>query len=365
MNISPEQFNSKLNPDTSEMNVAEQYIKSKRTDAYRSLTSCKRVYLDTNYWIRLREAQRNTNPLDRELLEKVMSLVKRNKCIFPISEITFWEILKQSDFESLRQSASIVDKLSKGISIINEDERRTLEILSFMRKAQEKGSHETSELVWSKLSMNILYPILPQPENLEMKKSLIDYISALSFSDMITVLEQNKHYEPFFFQDNIDFLNEAKEKYKNENNSFEQMFLSELGGYVDLFKESLNQAMIQLYYWDTGRYPTLEEKAGTDQNLLRNVIYNFFKLKKATTEFPSYSILPELFAAVRWNTTRKHSDGNDTMDFLHASAALPYFDFFFTERELNTIIRQRKLDARFNCVVESDPNKVLEILNSL
>jgi hypothetical protein len=123
--------------------------------------------------------------------------------------------------------------------------------------------------------------------------------------------------------------------------------------------------MCQLYYWDHGRYPSIEEKGNQNPNILRNVICNSFRLKKVTSEFPTYSILPELFAAVRWNTTRKYVDGNDTMDFLHATAALPYFDFFFTERELNTIIKQRKLDTTFKCVVESDPNKVLETLNSL
>ena len=347
------------------MTEVEHYIKTKRIDTCHSISTCKRIYLDTNFWIRLRDAHGNTNSRDKELLDKITELVDTNACILPISEITFWEILKQSDFNSLRKSASMIDKLSKGISIISEGERRTLEFLYFISQAQKKDIYQTSELVWTKLSMNILYPILPQPENLELKKSFIDYLSAMSFSNMVAALEKSKEYEQFGFQDNVDFLNAAKEKYKGENKSFDQMFLSELGGYVDLFKESLNQAMDQLFFWESGRYPTAEENVGTDPAQLRNIIYNLFKYKKATTEFPTYSILPELFAAVRWNKTRKYSDGNDTMDFLHASAALPYFDFFFTERELNTIIKHRKLDTTFNCVVESDLNKILEILNSM
>ena len=347
------------------MNEAEQYIKTKRLDTWHGISTCKRIYLDTNFWIRLRDAQGNRNSLDSDLLNKITGLVDSSICVLPISEVTFWEILKQGDFNSLRKSASSIDKLSKGISIISENERRTLEFLYFMRKAQKKDVYPTRDLVWTKLSMNILYPILPQPENMELKKSFIDYLSAMQFSDMIDVLGKSKHYEPFAFQDNVDFLNAAKEKYKDENKSFEQMFLSELGGYVDLFKEPLNQARDQIFFWESGRDPTTKEKEGIDPNQFRNMIYNLFKYKKATTEFPTVSILPELFAAVRWNTTRKYKDGNDTMDFLHATAALPYFDFFFTERELSTVIKQRKLDFTFNCVVESDPKKVLEILNSL
>lgn len=177
-------------------------------------------------------------------------------------------------------------------------------------------------------------------------------------------MEENKLFKPFHFKDNVDFLNEAKEKYKDENKSFKQLFLSELGGYIDCFKDTLSKSIEQLYIWEHGKEITEAEKTAIDQDVLKNLIYNLFKFNKVTTEFPTICILPELSASVRWNKTRKYVDGNDTIDFLHATSSLPYFDFFFTEKELKTIICQRELNIKYNCIVESDTNKILDILNT-
>jgi hypothetical protein len=68
---------------------------------------------------------------------------------------------------------------------------------------------------------------------------------------------------------------------------------------------------------------------------------------------------------MRWNKDRVYKDGNDTMDVLHAVHALPNCDYFFTENELRSMIVQLKLDKLFNCVAESNPKKILEILSAI
>lgn len=347
------------------MNSTENYIKQKRLDLYNSIKTTKKIYLDTNYWIKLRDAEKKGNSTDKELLDKLKELVRQKKCVIPISEITFWEILKQSDFKTLKDSAILIDAFSQGISLITDDERRRLEFLVYWRKKQNKSTYESVELVWTKLSMNLLYNNLPQPEQFDLKIKFIEFIESITFFDMISIMEENNDYKPFVFKDNVDFLNEAKEKYKDQNRSFKQLFLSELGGYIDCFKDSLNETMEEMYYYDNGKRITEIEKSERDQNGLTDMMYNLFKLNKVTTEFPTFSILPELSASIRWNKSRKYVDGNDTIDFLHATSALPYFDFFFTEKELRTIISQQKLDINYNCIVESDINKVLEILDTL
>lgn len=347
------------------MDSAENYIKQNRLDIYNSIKTSKKIYLDTNYWIKLRDAENNGNLYDQKLLRKLKELINLKKCIVPISEMNFWEILKQSDFKSLKKSAILIDNFSRGISLISDDERRRLEFLVFMRKLQKKECHESFELVWTTLAMNMLYNKLPVPQEYELKIKFIEFIESLSFFDMISILEENKNFEPFKYKDDIDFLNLAKEKYKDENKSFKQLFLSELAGYIDCFKDSLNDTMEQMYRREQGKDITDKEKKEIDQNDLTNRIYNLFKLNKITTEFPTFSILPELSASVRWNKARKYVDGNDTLDFLHAAGALPYFDFFFTEKELRTIICQQKLDTKYNCIVESDIHKILDHLENI
>lgn len=149
------------------MITTDNYITQKRLNLFNSIRTTKKIYLDTNYWIKIRDAEKNGNETDKKLLNKLKELKEFNKCIIPISEITFWEILKQSDFKTLKESANLIDFFSEGISLITDDERRELEFLIFMRKAQKKSTYEAIEMVWTKLSMNMLYNNLPRPEQFD------------------------------------------------------------------------------------------------------------------------------------------------------------------------------------------------------
>jgi hypothetical protein len=40
------------------MNQTENYIREKRLETYKSITGYKKIYLDTNYWIKLRDAEK-------------------------------------------------------------------------------------------------------------------------------------------------------------------------------------------------------------------------------------------------------------------------------------------------------------------
>ena len=48
---------------------------------------------------------------------------------------------------------------------------------------------------------------------------------------------------------------------------------------------------------------------------------------------------------------------NDMSDFRHAQAALPYFDYFFTEHSLRDLVLRSNMrfDVEYHCVVESHP----------
>ncbi|MDQ6482421.1 hypothetical protein [Dyadobacter sp. LHD-138] len=348
------------------MSQIAKYIKAGRLFTFESIKSCKKIYLDINFWIRLRDASNSGSDTDQALLNTIEEAVEKNKCILPISEVTFREILKQKEMSSLKRSCSLIDRLSKGVCLINDDELRQLEYIHFIRIKTAKEVHPLDELVWSKLPLVVMYPKLPSvPNDYDLHTEMIKQLSDLSFLDMVSSIINSGKFEAFSYKDDVELFNKNKEKHKNENKSFEQMFLSELGGFIDLFQESLAEANRQSFHWDYGIGSEDVQFSDIELKLPGNMIYNLFKLKKVTNEFPSFSIFPELNAAVIWNKNRKYRDGNDTMDFFHAAAALPYFDYFFTERELATIIKQRKLDVTFKCTVESDVRNVLEAIKLL
>ncbi|MFM2306051.1 MAG: hypothetical protein RLZZ367_720 [Bacteroidota bacterium] len=338
----------------------DSYVKTKRLEIGTYVSKKKIIYLDTNYWQKLKKQEED---IYKDILAKSIRLVASNKCIFPFSEAIFWEIFKQSDIASLKRTSNLVDELSQGISLITSKELLSLEFKHFIRSRTQKNVHDLNELVWTKLFF-VVGNGLPMPTDEALFVSFYEFISKLSLSDVISMIEEGGNFEPLIHKDNVNRMNEEKEKYRNENSTFDALFISELIGCVDIHKGILGDAMVQMYYKDTGRMPEQNYDYEKNAEQLKILICNGFKLGKIIKELPSLHILPELFASMRWNRDRKYKDGNDTMDTLHASFALPYCDFFFTEKELKTMIIQRKLDSRYNCVVESNPKEVLRILNS-
>jgi hypothetical protein len=92
------------------------HIKRHRLDISKLIKGKTIIYLDTNHWLNLRDQNREFEPNKRILLDKIIELSDSGKCIFPISEITFWEFLKQSDIKTLKETSVLVDRLSKGIN---------------------------------------------------------------------------------------------------------------------------------------------------------------------------------------------------------------------------------------------------------
>jgi hypothetical protein len=336
-----------------------QHLSNIKLEIGQSITFKTKIYLDTNYWLKIRDCKTDK---DKLLYNQLIKLVEAEKVILPISEITFWEILKQSDLSSLKQSALIIDKLSKGISIACEKDRQRLEFLNFVKGNLGKPKNNLNEMVWTKISLIILLPFFLKDDPDMLNAGFINFLSDISFENIINQLEATSNLKPFYHKDDIRALNYGKEKYIHENKSFHQMYLSELGGYLQEFEKDLNSYFEEFYFNETGNKVTDRERQSINYKSWKNMIYNFSKLKKLDDELPSYRLFPEMNAVARWNKDRKYKDGNDTFDFLHVSSALPYFDYFFTERELSTMIKQRKLDEIYNCKVSSNIDEILEFL---
>lgn len=337
------------------------YLLQKQIDLGNSISNCKKIYLDINYWVKLRDQESDA---DRELFNKLEKLVADNKCVLPISETIFYEILKQNDVNSLKKMAAVITKFSKGISIVSDQERQQLEFVNFIHAKTQKPIFDLKVTIWTKISINIIYNMLLKYEPEKADNRFVDFLENISFDKIIT-LADNPNFKPFKFKDDIEFFNKSKEKYKNENTSFKQMYLSELGGYLETFMDDFIKYMDDIYFLENSKHLTSKEKEKVHFTNWSLCIYNLVKLNKIKTELPSFTIFSELNASIRWNKERKYSDGNDTFDFLHATAALPYYDYFFTEKELRTIIEQCKLDKNYDCIVLSDINNIIKELESL
>jgi len=76
-------------------------------------------------------------------------------------------------------------------------------------------------------------------------------------------------------------------------------------------------------------------------------------------------IRANLAAGIRWDKTRRYRE-NDFHDLSHAVAALPYFDYFATERSLAHLIStQLKPDRRYRSQVVKTSDELVAVIGKL
>jgi hypothetical protein len=306
---------------------------------------------------------RNKNEAENDLYKKIIELAESKKCIFPISQDIFLEILKQKDKETLKETARLIDFLSKGVSLISLEERIAVEISHFLYEFSELEIYERKEMVWTKLTyaMGFTTPTndwIDKTLDEVIQKAFIDQMWSISLLDMIEFMEKNgdslarKLYRP---SNRADLLNRGKFDHADENKTFQEMFLTELVGILDVYKDQFSYFMAKLYEKKTSNIVTSHEFNNTGyESDLFNMICNMFKFEKAKDRLPTLAILSGLHTVTRWDKERKFKD-NDGHDFNHAASALPYADYFFTEKSLTHLITQKltEYDKIYSCNVQS------------
>lgn len=344
------------------MPYIEDYIQRQSKDNYARIANRKLIYLDLKFWILLRDGGKSDAEL--QLIFRLNELFNQRKCLFAASEATIWEVMKQHDPKSRGATLMLVEKYTEGVALLGDKQRAKIEFINWVRS--QRGKQERyfpQEFVWANIHLMFGYFFYSEKSELlplELQKSLLDFVSGMPLSALLS----DRQVPPFGYKDDIVSMNENKEKFLEENKSYKALFLSELWGCLDCYKHIFSAAMTNLYFDETGRHPTDEERRRNDGEEWSKLIYQGFKKNTFTTELAIFNISAWLFAAMRWNKSRKYRDGNDTIDIVHAAAALPYCDYFFTERELHTIIGQLNFDKMYGCTVGSRPSEILSLLDA-
>ncbi len=139
----------------------ERHVRAKVLETADRVLARKRIYLDTRFWVDLREVRlgRRRDPTYEELLRTLIDLVRGGHAICPINANIFAEILKQRDETTRLATAKLIDELSLGIAIQPEDERIGTEIHHcFLRSQLGADALEPLErLVWTSVSYLLGY----------------------------------------------------------------------------------------------------------------------------------------------------------------------------------------------------------------
>lgn len=330
------------------------HLKKRQIDLYSTkIKNKKKIYLDTNYWIYLRDQyfiEERSN-----YANNIISLYDSGKFIFPISDITFLEVLKQTDINTRNNTIELIDKLSDGITSITTHERLGLEVMNLIGDTMDLNLHDINEIVFTKLSFILGYTVPPYQwgsvdNTTKINSDYVDYLWDMPLKKIVSMLDLKnwKHHS-----DNSEYLNREKEKHFEDHKSFKSLYLGEIYGSLDAQREILVKAVKNLYHYNSGDEIAFKNSTVSSDKIILEIL-KLFKDNQIGSKLPFIDILGGLFASVRWDKPKKHHK-NDTYDFILSSFALPYCDYSFTEKPLNALLTNGNLsyDKKYNCNVLS------------
>lgn len=257
----------------------------------------------------------------------------------------------------------LIDKFSLGYCFVSPLTIPGQELVNYLVNMKRRKSGEPllnmTKYVWTKI------PFL-WGEYYPSGRYAIPYLDYLSKIDSYNLFKRypiDTNKQQYVKLANI--LNRGKELNKKWN-SFDELFIIELNGHLDVLEKDIINVLIYLRENEYGGHiDPIEIIKSNEHREVRKMIVNGFVNKETSTELSSIYIRSMIDAHIRYEHLQRYRP-NDIIDFHHASLALPYCDYFFTEHKLNYLLTEKsKMDRKFAAIVKSKENEVLESLITL
>jgi hypothetical protein len=352
----------------------DQHVKGRVVELGQLLANRTAIYLDTKFWILLRDAAKakSTDNASAKLLRMLCSLVSEERIFCPISESTLLELIKQDDLRSRMETVRLIDELSQGVSLLPHQMRVATEIAHFLQQSMGDVLHPLCHLVWLKLAyvMGFAHPSStsfdPQTE-LVVQKAFFDHMWDISLEDYIGGADGDALHR-LDFNDLAQDLNVGISQHADNLKNFAQVYTDELRGAAEACGDVAAQIMCDLAQKEGITPP---EPGSVRWLEARRVMENaiFLALKKSPKtrlQLRTLNIGACLHAAFRWDKPRRFTS-NDIYDFNHASAAIAYCRAFFTEHPLRSMTKAGNvaLDTLYGCDIISGVPDAVAFLEKL
>lgn len=269
--------------------------------------------------------------------------------------------------------ARVMDELSNQVCFISPMDIVGQELLCFVRncqgRAEGKALLNPAKYVFTKVPFVLGEPYptidgISEEQMNDIRIQFFDHLSQITLSEMLKTIEGDF---PLWNRENL-IANLNKGKDDNQDwNTFHEVFMHEITGLLDVVKEDIEKLWIYLYANDKGYSITQEElrKSGCVEALSAQ-IYQAFNQKKINKELPFFHVNASFHTFLRYNKGQRFK--KDTLiDFSHASWALPYCNYFFTEKRLCDWICSKllNLDKAYGTQVLWREEDVLDTLSKL
>ncbi len=359
------------------------YLKYRVVELGEEVLQYKRVYLDTKFWIFLRDASiGNAEKADhQQLYDLITKLVNEKKILCPISQAIFMELWKKGDASMRLATFKLIENFSKGITIQTEHERRATEIGHFLKQdiLGEDSVYPLEQLVWTTISYVLgfryfTYDAIPQEQALLIQKGFIDVSWMPPLEELEAFISDESLFEIMNPKKDMEILadkrnrNQGKFGHAHEIRSYQDAFMKELAGILNLYEQTIADIQCEMYQSKTGETVSDEDKKFLLSSSIKfvDLILSRFGKDTISTQLPTFRVGAAISAIIRLDTKRKYKP-NDLYDIEHARAALPYFDYFLTERSLKNLITKKPLNFNeiYSTQVISDEGEAVEELSKL
>jgi hypothetical protein len=263
-------------------------------------------------------------------------------------------------------TAEVIDILSMGIALEQTEQRVRIEILHFLRLRRQSADtlYNLSDWIWTRAcwvlgEMHPYLPHLPPKVQAQLQIGFFEEMANRGIADIVRSLSSAPEPVPKIFLDNLaKKLTEDKMRHADEIHSFKEAFIIEVEGVLDVYRDDIAGALAHVSGSETVTPAELEAEI--------EVIKELFRAGKNGISLPFFNTQAGLQALFRWNRYQRLKS-NDSLDYCHAGAALPYFDIFLTEKVLASTITSPALryDALYDTRVCSDPAEALDILETI
>ncbi len=334
-------YHDSNDPETS----LETHVDSERLALSKRLATRAKIYLDTNYWILLRNVKlgRVTEVKSIALYELLRELVASSKIVCPVSASNLFEVLRQQDIHTRITTAQVMDDFSCGIGLRSHFDRATDD---FVRAIYRISNFEYANwrIDFDYISHLLGFiPLLVDRSELVVgsplayAKASYDMGTFTTLEDMLPGLDADSPETLSRLPSQESWVNEMNQ-YKStlKGKNYNETQISEFLGGLKASLRRLNAAMMRTYQIDFGRYPTPTESelvSGKLQLVLDQLCRLFAAKKLSTALLPQIHIQASIFAKVLTESTREVSK-TDFDDVWHATDALPSCQLFFTENYL-------------------------------
>jgi hypothetical protein len=375
LNIPPEKFTLAYHRQHPEISL-EQYFRTKALATADRVLDRKIIYLDTRYWIFLRDVflGRSPDPMLHKMLSQLRFLVRGGKAICPINADILAELLKQRDETTRLATAKLIDELSLATALQSEEERVGTELMHCVQLTQlgPAALEPLERLVWTSPSYVLGYEFpttdyFSEDEMLAFQKAYTDYLWDFPLADAMTILPPLPAEMDGRWNAIADKLNREIKEHDLQARSLSQLHVDEFKGVLDLYLPTLANIFSRLYEKQMGVAPTEERQAHFEAagRSLIGILGEALRTGKLGKQIPSLVIKAGLHAGFRRNRGRQFK-GNDLHDFGHATAALAYCDYFATEKPLrHLVMNDLKFDEEYEVKVVSEPSEFLGLIEQI